>query len=215
MLQNFNTFLYNLVSFLAKDSTDAFPLHVGILFFGLLIFFIISTICAKYIFEKNLGTKEKINSVIDILAFIFFCYTLILPALHAYPTNIDVQYEPGQYQELKPEEYKFETYYDGSRLSSRKVINYRMTVTIGHAKKDVLVNDIKTKYEKDPQLSEYSDKYHKKTLTAVRIRPVKVTTTWHGIKEVYDLYQVEEIYKVEPDLEKYQDEKTLNKVLDK
>ena len=40
-------------------------------------------------------------------------------------------------------------------------------------------------------------------------------TIWHGIKEVYDLYQVEEIYKVEPDLEKYQDEKTLNKVLDK
>ena len=39
--------------------------------------------------------------------------------------------------------------------------------------------------------------------------------TLNGIKEHYDLYQVEEVYKVEPDLEKYQDEKTLNKVLNK
>ena len=213
MLQNFNTFLYNLVSFLAKDSTDAFPLHIGIMVGGTLFFFVMIILCAR--FESTHNMTEKLRSSIATIAFVFFCYTLILPALDTYPTNIDVKYEPGQYRELKPEEYKFETYYDGSRLSSRKVINYRMTVTIGHAKKDVLVNDIKTKYEKDPKLSEYSDKYHKKTLTKVRIRPVKVTTTWHGIKEVYDLYQVEETYKVEPDLEKYQDEQTLTKVLDK
>lgn len=53
MLQNFNSFLYNLASFLAKDSTDAFLLHVGILALGLLLFFIISTVCAKYISEKT------------------------------------------------------------------------------------------------------------------------------------------------------------------
>lgn len=213
MLQNFNTFLYNLVSFLAKDSTDALPLHIGIMVFGTLFFFVTMTLCTKFVFKQD--TNEKLRSSIATIAFVFFCYTLILPALDTYPTNIDVQYELGQYRELKPEEYKFETYYDGSRLSSRKVIKYQMTITDGKAKKDVLVNDIKTKYEKDPKLSEYSDKYHKKTLTTVRIRPVEVTTTWHGIKEVYDLYQVEEVYKVEPDLEKHQDEKTLNKVLDK
>lgn len=72
MLQNFNSFLYNLVSFLAKDSTDAFPLHVGILALGLLLFFVISTVCAKYISERTLGAKEKINSIINILAYIFF-----------------------------------------------------------------------------------------------------------------------------------------------
>lgn len=213
MLQNFNSFLYNTVSFLAKDSTDVLPLHVGIMVFGTLFFFVTMTLCAKFVFKQD--TNEKLRSSIATIFFVFFCYTLILPALDTYPTNIDVKYEPGQYRDIKPEEYMFETYYDGSRLSSCKVIKYQMTITIGHAKKDVLVNDIKTKYEKDPQLSEYSDKYHKKTLTKVRIRPVKVTTTWHGIKEVYNLYQVEEIYKVEPDLEKYQDEKTLNKVLDK
>jgi hypothetical protein len=40
-----------------------------------------------------------------------------------------------------------------------------------------------------------------------------VTTSWHGIKEHYDLYQVEELYKIEPDIKKYNDEKSLNKLL--
>lgn len=204
MLQDFNSFLYNAVSFLAKDSTDALPLHVGIVVFGTLFFFVVMVLCARFEFTHPM--TEKLRSSIAVIAFVFFCYSLILPALDTYPTNIDVTYEPGQYRDIKPEEYKFQTAYDSSRLSSRKVINYQMTITVGKAKKEVLVNDIETKYEKDPKLSEYSDKYHKKTLTRVRIRPVKVTTTWHGIKEVYDLYQVEETYKVEPDLEKYQNE---------
>jgi hypothetical protein len=96
--------------------------------------------------------------------------------------------------------------------SIQKDINFRIAV-IHLVEKEVLVNKIDRTYEKDSKLSEYSDKYHKKTLVKVRIRPVKVTTSWHGVKEHYDLYQVEEQYKVEPDLKKFNDEKSLNKLL--
>lgn len=73
-------------------------------------------------------------------------------------------YEPGQYQEVKPEDYKAEKTQDNSHLSSRKVITYKAVIKYGTVEKEVLVNKIDRTYEKDSKLSEYSDKYHKKTL---------------------------------------------------
>ena len=159
--------------------------------------FIVSISLALYIMNKN--------EHLYVIAYIFLIMSCIIGFLAmtpktGYPNNIDVTYEPGQYQEVKPEDYKAEKTQDNSRLSSRKVITYKAVIKYGTV-------------EKDSKLSEYSDKYHKKTLVKVRIRPVKVTTSWHGVKEHYDLYQVEEQYKVEPDLKKFNDEKSLNKLL--
>lgn len=172
--------------------------------------FIVSILLALYIMNKN--------EHLYVIAYIFLIMSCIIGFLAmtpktGYPNNIDVTYEPGRYQEVKPEDYKAEKTQDNSRLSSRKVITYKAVIKYGTVEKEVLVNKIDRTYEKDSKLSEYSDKYHKKTLVKVRIRPVKVTTSWHGVKEHYDLYQVEEQYKIEPDIKKYNDEKSLNKLL--
>mgnify|MGYP007084390656 CR=1 FL=1 len=207
-MQDLQSFIYNLFFFIAKikNSTNAEPIEIIIYGVG----FIVSILLALYIMNKN--------EHLYVIAYIFLIMSCIIGFLAmtpktGYPNNIDVTYEPGQYQEVKPEDYKAEKTQDNSRLSSRKVITYKAVIKYGTVEKEVLVNKIDRTYEKDSKLSEYSDKYHKKTLVKVRIRPVKVTTSWHGVKEHYDLYQVEEQYKVEPDLKKFNDEKSLNKLL--
>lgn len=207
-MQDLQSFIYNLFFFIAKirNSTNAEPIEIIMYSVG----FIVSISLALYIMNKN--------EHLYVIAYIFLIMSCIIGFLAmtpktGYPNNIDVTYEPGQYQEVKPEDYKAEKTQDNSHLSSRKVITYKAVIKYGTVEKEVLVNKIDRTYEKDSKLSEYSDKYHKKTLVKVRIRPVKVTTSWHGIKEHYDLYQVEELYKVEPDIKKYNDEKSLNKLL--
>ena len=207
-MQDLQSFIYNLFFFIAKikNSTNAEPIEIIIYGVG----FIVSILLALYIMNKN--------EHLYVIAYIFLIMSCIIGFLAmtpktGYPNKIDVTYEPGQYQEVKPEDYKAEKTQDNSRLSSRKVITYKAVIKYGTVEKEVLVNKIDRTYEKDSKLSEYSDKYHKKTLVKVRIRPVKVTTSWHGVKEHYDLYQVEEQYKVEPDLKKFNDEKSLNKLL--
>lgn len=207
-MQDLQSFIYNLFFFIAKiqNSTNAEPIEIIMYSVG----FIVSISLALYIMNKN--------EHLYVIAYIFLIMSCIIGFLAmtpktGYPNNIDVTYEPGQYQEVKPEDYKAEKTQDNSHLSSRKVITYKAVIKYGTVEKEVLVNKIDRTYEKDSKLSEYSDKYHKKTLVKVRIRPVKVTTSWHGIKEHYDLYQVEELYKIEPDIKKYNDEKSLNKLL--
>ena len=207
-MQDLQSFYYNLFFFIAKiqNNTNAEPIeHI---MYG--VSFIVSILLALYVMNKD--ERKYVIAYILLIMSCIFGFLAITPGT-GYPNNIDVTYEAGHYQEVKPEDYKAAKTQDNSRLSSRKVINYKVVVKYGTVEKEVLVNKISRSYEKDPQLSKYSDKYHKKTLVKVRIRPVKVTTSWHGVKEHYDLYQVEEQYKVEPDLKKLNDEKSLNKLL--
>ena len=49
-------------------------------------------------------------------------------------------------------------------------------------------------------------------LKSVKIMPVTVTTNWHGIKETYKRYQVEETYDYEIDYDKVSSDRDKEKL---
>ena len=58
------------------------------------------------------------------------------------------------------------------------------------------------KYNKPDDVKNIDKKYLTPQLKSVKIMSVTVTTDWHGIKETYKKYQVEETYDYELDGDK-------------
>ena len=179
------------------------------------VFFGIITLIILYILKKLSKNNPTIYMFQEILAIAIIMIGVIiifLSIIQEAPNDVKMTTNVGQYREITAQKYRLDDHiYDElTTLTSEKAIHYRLTYADNDD--DLFVSELyvykKTeKYEKAPELSKYPKKYHKKTLIKVFIRPVKVTTDWRGIKESYDLYEVQEIYKVEPDVNKYEDDK--------
>ena len=153
---------------------------------------------------------DNISAGLFLLLLFGSLIVIVIGTYNGYPKDIKVTSHAGQYREIETRNYRIDDYVAGERttLTSKKVINYRL---VDKEQNELYVYKKTKKYEEEPGLSKYPDKYHKKTLIKVFMRPVKVTTDWHGIKESYDLYEVEEVYKVEPDVAKFEDDQIFQK----
>ena len=159
---------------------------------------------------------EKLRDMLVIAVVMLGVIFIGLSATQTYPKGIKVTTQVGNYREITTKQYSLNEYvkHKQTTLTSEKVINYRLTYADNDEdlfKSEFYVYKKTEEYEKAPNLSKYPKKYHKKTLIKVFIRPVKVTTDWRGIKESYDLYEVKEVYKVEPNIVQYEDDKVFQK----
>lgn len=157
-------------------------------------------------------TIEMFLDIVAVAILVIGVSLIFLSVTNGHPNDIKVTTNVGNYREITTKQYRLDEYISDklTTLTSEEVIKYRMTYADNDEelfKSELYVYKKTEKYEKAPDLSKYPKKYHKKTLIKVFIRPVKVTTDWRGIKESYDLYEVQEIYKVEPDVNKYEDDK--------
>ena len=153
---------------------------------------------------------DNISAGLFLLLLFGSLMVIVIGTYKGYPKDIKVTSHAGQYREIETKNYKIDDYVADKRttLTSKKVINYRL---VDKEQNELYVYKKTKKYEDEPGLSKYPDKYHKKTLIKVFMRPVKVTTDWRGIKESYDLYEVKEVYKVEPDVAKFEDDQIFQK----
>lgn len=166
------------------------------------------------IIKKMSHDSPTIEALRDLFAvgLVIICVILVFLSGTKEPLkDLKVTTNVGNYREITTKQYRLDEYISDklTTLTSEEVIKYRMTYADNDEelfKSELYVYKKTEKYEKAPDLSKYPKKYHKKTLIKVFIRPVKVTTDWRGIKESYDLYEVQEVYKVEPDLVKYEDD---------
>lgn len=205
-----NDLYYELFYFCAKfygHTNKNIPI-VFIVFFGIIALIIFSIINKL---TKN-KTMEIIRDAFAVAIMIAGVSFMFLSIIQEAPDDVKVTTNVGNYREITTKQYRLDEYISDklTTLTSEEVIKYRMTYADNDEelfKSELYVYKKTEKYEKAPDLSKYPKKYHKKTLIKVFIRPVKVTTDWRGIKESYDLYEVQEIYKVEPDVNKYEDDK--------
>lgn len=206
-----NDLYYDLFYFFAKfygHTNKNIPI-IFIVSVGVMAILILSII------KKMSHDSPTIEALRDLFAvgLVIICVSLIfLSFTNEHPNDIKVKTNTGNYREINAQKYHLdETVYDKvTTLTSEEVIKYRLTYADNDEelfKSELYVYKKTEKYEKAPELSKYPKKYHKKTLIKVFIRPVKVTTDWRGIKEYYDLYEVQEVYKIEPDVNKYEDDK--------
>lgn len=171
------------------------------------------------IIKKMSHDSPTIEALRDLLVvgLVIICVILVFLSSTKEPLkDLKVTTNVGNYREITTKQYRLDEYISDklTTLTSEEVIKYRMTYADNDEelfKSELYVYKKTEKYEKAPDLSKYPKKYHKKTLIKVFIRPVKVTTDWRGIKESYDLYEVQEVYKVEPDVNKYEDDQVFNK----
>lgn len=171
------------------------------------------------IIKKMSHDSPTIEALRDlfVVGLVIICVILVFLSGTKEPLkDIKVKTNTGNYREINAQKYHLdETVYDKlTTLTSEEVINYRLTYVDNDEelfKSELYVYKKTEKYEKAPDLSKYPKKYHKKTLIKVFIRPVKVTTDWRGIKEYYDLYEVQEVYKIEPDVNKYEDDQVFKR----
>lgn len=171
------------------------------------------------IIKKMSHDSPTIEALRDLFAvgLVIICVILVFLSGTKEPLkDLKVTTNVGNYREINAQKYRLDEYISDklTTLTSAEVIHYRLTYVDNDDdlfKTEHYVYKKTEKYEKAPELSKYPKKYHKKTLIKVFIRPVKVTTDWRGIKESYNLYEVQEVYKVEPDLVKYEDDQVFNK----
>lgn len=171
------------------------------------------------IIKKMSHDSPTIEALRDlfVVGLVIICVILVFLSGTKKPLkDLKVTTNVGNYRELTTKQYRLDEYISDklTTLTSEEVINYRLTYVDNDEelfKSELYVYKKTEKYEKAPDLSKYPKKYHKKTLIKVFIRPVKVTTDWRGIKESYDLYEVQEIYKVEPDVNKYEDDQVFKR----
>lgn len=171
------------------------------------------------IIKKMSHDSPTIEALRDLFAvgLVIICVILVFLSGTKEPLkDLKVTTNVGNYREINAQKYRLDEYISDklTTLTSEEVIHYRLTYVDNDDdlfKTEHYVYKRLKKYEKAPELSKYPKKYHKKTLIKVFIRPVKVTTDWRCIKESYDLYEVQEVYKVEPDLVKYEDDQVFNK----
>ena len=209
-----NDLYYELFYFCAKfygHTNKNIPI-VFIVFFGIIALIIFSIINKL---TKN-KTMEIIRDAFAVAIMIAGVSFMFLSIIQEAPDDVKVTTNVGNYREITTQKYHLDNnIYDKlTTLTSDKAIHYRLTYA--NKDEDLFVSERyvykKTeKYEKAPDLSKYPKKYHKKTLIKVFIRPVKVTTDWRGIKESYDVYEVQEVYNVEPDINKYEDDQVFSK----
>lgn len=160
-------------------------------------------------FHKNVTYPKYTNISFGFAVFIiaFGLYALRYPYNLK---NIHIDVKETKYQQVD-NNIKVKKHTDGEDLISKQMITkYDVTVHYGSAQKDIKTYEIIDKYNKSKDLSQYPEEYHDKTLTQVRIMPITVETTWHGIKEIHkDLYKVERTYTVEPDIKAYESDQKL------
>lgn len=166
--------------------------------------------------SKNNPTIDIFQEILAVAIIMIGVAIIFLSIIQEAPNDVKVTTNVGQYREITAQKYRLDNHiYDKlTTLTSEKAIHYRLTYADNDEelfKSEFYVYKKTEKYEKAPDLSKYPKKYHKKTLIKVFIRPVKVTTDWRGIKESYDLYEVQEIYKVEPDVNKYEDDQVFKR----
>lgn len=144
----------------------------------------------------------------SIVAFLFLIslFTLIpLTTSNTYPSNITYEIKENKYTEIQLEYYsirenKHEDYID--YLSERAINKYVATIKYGSYKEIIDVVKVNKKYNKPDNVKNVDEKYLTAKLKSVKIMPVTVTTDWHGIKETYHKYQVEETYEYRLDQDK-------------
>lgn len=206
-----NDLYYDLFYFFAKffgHTNKNIPI-IFIVSVGVMAILILSII------KKMSHDSPTIEALRDlfVVGLIIICVILVFLSGTKKPLkDLKVTTNVGNYRELTTKQYRLDEYISDklTTLTSEEVINYRLTYVDNDEelfKSELYVYKKTEKYEKAPDLSKYPKKHHKKTLIKVFIRPVKVTTDWRGIKESYDLYEVQEIYKVEPNVDKYEDDK--------
>lgn len=174
------------------------------------------------------NSKIYLLRVLSALILIVISYTLAftgvgLSYINDYPSNIIYEIKETKYKEIEPEHYsireikkssKLDKYNDS--LSERAVNNYVATIKYGLHKEHIDVVKVNKKYNKCDNLKDIDKKYLTAKLQTVKIMPVTVTTDWHGIKETYKKYQVEETYDYELDWDKVssdQDKEKLENIL--
>lgn len=209
-----NDLYYELFYFCAKfygHTNKNIPI-VFIVFFGI-VALIIFSIINKLTKNKTMEIIRDAFAVAIVMTGVSFMF---LSIIQESPDDVKVTTNVGNYREITTQKYRLDNHISDklTNLTSYKAIHYRLTYA--NNDEDLFVSELyvykKTeKYEKTPDLSKYPKKYHKKTLIKVFIRPIKVTTDWRGIKESYDVYEVQEVYKVEPDINKYEDDQVFSK----
>lgn len=209
-----NDLYYELFYFCAKfygHTNKNIPI-VFIVFFGI-VALIIFSIINKLTKNKTMEIIRDAFAVAIVMTGVSFMF---LSIIQESPDDVKVTTNVGNYREITTQKYRLDNHISDklTNLTSDKAIHYRLTYA--NNDEDLFVSELyvykKTeKYEKTPDLSKYPKKYHKKTLIKVFIRPIKVTTDWRGIKESYDVYEVQEVYKVEPDINKYEDDQVFSK----
>lgn len=209
-----NDLYYDLFYFCAKFFGHTNK-NIPVIFF---VFFGIMAIIILSIYNKlaENHTIEPLRDIVAVAIVMIGVSLVFISLLKGHPNDIKVMTNAGNYREINAQKYHLDEYISDklTTLTSEKAIHYRLTYVDNDEelfKTELYVYKKTEKYEKAPDLSKYPKKYHKKTLIKVFIRPVKVTTDWRGIKESYDLYEVQEIYKVEPDVNKYEDDQVFKR----
>ena len=210
-----NDLYYDLFYFFAKffgHTNKNIPI-IFIVSVGVMAILILSII------KKMSHDSPTIEALRDlfVVGLVIICVILVFLSGTKEPLkDLKVTTNVGNYREINAQKYRLDEYISDklTTLTSEEVIHYRLTYVDNDDdlfKTEHYVYKKTEKYEKSTEITKNPKKYHKKTLIKVFIRPVKVTTDWRGIKESYDLYEVQEVYKVEPDLVKYEDDQVFNK----
>ena len=189
----------NLFFFISKivGNTNSIPL-------GIILWIITLVFCFSFI---HLFAEDKIiKGSMTAFLFLISLFTFIpLTTSNAYPSNITYEIKENKYTEIPLEYYsirenKHEDYID--YLSERAINKYVATIKYGSYNEIIDVVKVNKKYNKPDNVKNVDEKYLTAKLKTVTIMPVTVTTDWHGIKETYKKYQVEETYDYQLDQNK-------------
>ena len=214
----------NMFFFVSKivGNTNIIPLQIVILLTSSICIFITGYLL------KGLGrtSNEKIyllkglSPLIFISFFFILVFTVIpLPYMNDYPSNIIYKIKETRYKEVEPEHYSIREIKKSGKLdkpidslSERAVNNYVATIKYGLHKENIDVVKVNKKYNKHDNVKDIDKKYLTPKLNSIKIMPVTVTTNWHGIKETYKRYQVEETYDYEIDYDKVSSDRDKEKL---
>ena len=212
--------IVNIFSFIAQifDNTDIIyivvPIVIAIIFCIILIYYLIC-FSAKTTFQDWLQFFGLIILIFITVALLNTSTKLI--SENDYPSNLKYTIHETNYKELSPKNYsrqneRLYSYY----LSERAVTKHTATIKYGSNEETIKVVKLIKTYNKPDHLKELDEKYLTAKLQTVKIMPVTVTTNWHGIKEKYKRYQVEEIYDYDLDQDKvayYSNQEKLENIL--